>query len=387
MEKIENIQIEQTSIINKLTPDDIPRCLKCNLICSLKLNYLNGYPKFQYECENKHIGNITLKDYLKEYNKYTLSNEKCNECNKNQIEVKGNMFYCLKCNKFLCNLCEIKHSVTNHNMIFIQKYDSICKLHSNSYSFYCIQCKNNLCNYCYLQHKSHNIINLSEFNYSDESKNKLKEKIKDIENKINNLDIIKQNIIFQIDKFKELSELEIKMLKILFYSYEYEENQNNLNYNIIKNLKEFENKSNIIQIYEEIYDKSNKYILCVGNLININLNPFKYNFKILDYHTDIITYIDKLKDGRLISCSADNSLNIYKNNTYELQLSIKEHSDWINSFTQLKDERIITCSGDNTMKIIKLIGEDKYKIDQILKGHDNDVCKIIEIKENELISI
>ena len=387
MKNIENIQNERPSIINKLTPDDIPRCLKCNLICSLKLNYLNGYPKFQYECENKHIGNITLKDYLKEYNKYTLSNEKCNECNKNQIEVKGNMFYCLKCNKFLCNLCEIKHSVTNHNMIFIQKYDSICKLHSNSYSFYCIQCKNNLCNYCYLQHKSHNIINLSEFNYSDESKNKLKEKIKDIENKINNLDIIKQNIIYQIDKFKELSELEIKMLKILFYSYEYEENQNNLNYNIIKNLKEFENKSNIIQIYEEIYDKSNKYILCVGNLININLNPFKYNFKILDYHTDIITYIDKLKDGRLISCSADNSLNIYKNNTYELQLSIKEHSDWIFSFTQLKDERIITCSADKTMKIIKLIGEDKYKIDQILKGHDNDVCKIIEIKENELISI
>ena len=39
------------------------------------------------------------------------------------------------------------------------------------------------------------------------------------------------------------------------------------------------------------------------------------------------------------------------------------------------------------MKIIKLIGEDKYQIDQILEGHTNQVEKIIEIKENELISV
>ena len=39
------------------------------------------------------------------------------------------------------------------------------------------------------------------------------------------------------------------------------------------------------------------------------------------------------------------------------------------------------------MKIIKLIGENKYQIEQTLKGHINYVYKIIEIKENELISV
>ena len=39
------------------------------------------------------------------------------------------------------------------------------------------------------------------------------------------------------------------------------------------------------------------------------------------------------------------------------------------------------------MKIIKLIGEDKYQIEQTLQGHTNNVYKIIEIKENELILI
>ena len=47
----------------------------------------------------------------------------------------------------------------------------------------------------------------------------------------------------------------------------------------------------------------------------------------------------------------------------------------------------ITCSYDKTMKVIKLIGEDEYEIEQTLQGHKSYVCKVIEIKENELISI
>ena len=39
------------------------------------------------------------------------------------------------------------------------------------------------------------------------------------------------------------------------------------------------------------------------------------------------------------------------------------------------------------MKIIKLIGIDKYQIDQILEGHNNEVYKVIEINKNELISM
>ena len=388
MEKIENIPNEAAPIISKLDPDDISRCVNCNLICSLKLNYKEAQQMIEYECENGHKQNILLRDYLVNFNKFSLSKEKCKLCNKIQKEVKGNMFYCPKCDIFICNLCLENHKENNHNMIFIQRYDSICKLHSNLYYFYCMKCKKNLCIYCQSLHKSHDIINLYELNYSEESKN-LKEEIKNIENKINDLDILKQNIISIIDKLKDSSELELKYIKILLYTYEYEENQNNLNYNIIKNLKDFENKFNlnIVKLYEKIYDEGKKYISFIQNLFNINLSPFNNNIKILRYHTSDISHIDKLKDGRLISCSFDNTLNIYKNNTYELQLSIKEHSNWIRSFTQLKDERIITCSSDKTIKIIRLIEEDKYQIDQILKGHTNEVCKIIEIRENELISI
>ena len=170
------------------------------------------------------------------------------------------------------------------------------------------------------------MINLSEFNYSMGSKKKLKEKIMNIKNKINNLDIIKQNIITEINKLKESNELEMKFIKILLYSYEYEENLNNLNYNIIQNLKNFEKKfkSNTIKIYERVYNESKKYISLIQNLQNKKSNSFKTNFKTLNNHTDWIYHIDKLNDGRLISCSYE--LNIYKKDSYNLQLSIKGHS-------------------------------------------------------------
>jgi len=64
--------------------------------------------------------------------------------------------------------------------------------------------------------------------------------MKNIENKINNLIIIKQNIITEINKLKESSELEMKFIKKLLYSYEYEENQNNLNNKYYSKFKKFE---------------------------------------------------------------------------------------------------------------------------------------------------
>jgi len=110
-----------------------------------------------------------------------------------------------------------------------------------------------------------------------------------------------------------------------------------------------------------------------------NTNLLKINFKTLKYHTGPIYYLSKLKDGRLISCSYDKLLNIYHKDTFELQISIKENLRGIISFTQLNNGKLITSSSDETMKIIKLIGEDKYEIEQILQGHKNSVMKVIEI--------
>ena len=145
-------------------------------------------------------------------------------------------------------------------------------------------------------------------------------------------------------------------------------------------------KSNKIKIYERISKDGNNYLNNLQNLKNI-ASTFQENFKTLKNHTSNVYYISKLNDGRLISSSNDNVLNIYKKDCYDLQVSIKEHKGAVYSFTELKDGRIISCSEDKTMKIIKLLEDDKYQIDQTLEGHKGAVYKAIEIRENELISI
>jgi WD40 repeat protein len=202
-----------------------------------------------------------------------------------------------------------------------------------------------------------------------------------MKNRINILDEIKQKIISQIDILTE----EIKFLTILLCSRKYEESQKNINYNIFQNLenlrKELESKNN--NYFEKIFEQGNKLISLFNHKIQI-LKP--NNFKILESHSEAVIFLSQLKDGRLASSSNDFCLNIYKLNSFELQLSIKESSR-CRSFIQINDGRIIACYDDGSIKLIKLENEDKYVIDQNIKEHSSACRKIIEIKQNKLISI
>jgi len=383
------ISINEEIKVNKFTANDIPRCVDCNLICSINLNYKGNYePYILYECENGHTGNISLEEYIKKCYNFSISKEKCSNCGKAQKEDKADFFFCCTCKIFICNSCQIRHSEDRHLFTNIRRYDSLCTKHSNLYSAYCTKCKKNLCVYCLKSHRTHELINLSELFYSKVTKNVLLEEMNNIENRIKDLDKIKEKIVSEINKLKESTKLEMELINILIKTYDYEETQKNLNYNVILNMKKIDKifKSNKIKIYERIYKDGNNYLNNLQNIKSI-ISEFQENYKTLKNHTNNVYYISKLSDGRLISSSKDNLLNIYKKDSYDLQVSIKEHTGAVYSFTELKDGRIISCSSDKTMKIIKLLEDDKYQVDQTLEGHKGEVYKAIEIKENELISI
>ena len=131
-----------------------------------------------------------------------------------------------------------------------------------------------------------------------------------------------------------------------------------------------------------------KFPLNISFILNYQPDTFlKTNIKTIIQHTKYITQLSKLKDGRLISSSFDGLLNIYNKETFELELSIKEHNLPILSFNFLNNDNIITCSADETMNIIEIINDNSYILKQILIGHTDNVCRVIEIKENELISV
>ena len=383
-------------IFKNFNPIDIPRCPKCNLISSLELNYINHQPTINYQCENKHKGKMYLKDYMNIYNKYSLINQKCQECNeKNKVNIA--QFYCSKCKKFLCKICHLNHiNGDKHDIMNLQRYDALCKIHSNLYDSYCINCKQNLCIYCKSNHQLHELIDFSKFNYSNKAKNKLEEGILYFENIIKNLESLKQNIISLIEYLIKSSELDLKFFKILLYTYQYEEKQHNLNYNIIQNLNNYQKtfQINKTEIYEKIYNSGNKFTSYIKEFIESNC--FKYKLKSISNHNKKINLLSELNDGRLVSCSDDGTFNIYKKDSYEIQISVKQeknysrytqnYDDEIYSFTELNNGKIILCTKKSKMKLIKLLN-DKYEIVQNITEHNDKVYKAIELKQNEIISI
>ena len=383
---MENIN-KKNMIINNFNFNDIPRCPNCNLICSLSLNYKEGIIK--YKCENNHFGDLLFDDYMTLYNKYSILKEKCSNCDKNQNETKGDFFFCTKCLQFLCNSCQINHpNGINHNIINFKRYDALCKEHSNFYDNYCIKCEKNLCIYCKDQHINHHLIDLSQNNFSKEIQNQLHNIKIFLESKLKELNILIQQFNSILKNMTQRYNL-FKIYSNLISTYEFEETQNNLNYNIINNLKNFNKiyESNSLNSFELINQEYKNLLSISKSFQNEKRTKRDFLFKELKTHKDWICYLHKLKDGRLVSCSGDKTLKIYNKDTFEVELTINEHSNSVISFTELKNGKIITCSADKTMMVFKLINKDEYEIEQILTGNDECIFKVIEIRDNELISI
>ncbi len=377
-------------IIYNFDPDNVLRCAQCSLICSLKLNYIkDGKSTISYNCEKNHSGNKLLKEYLDNNINNALSKKNCNECQKKINQIQSDLYYCSICDHFLCNICQKNHpNGEKHNVINYKKYDSLCKKHGNTFCFYCSDCKYNICIYCQGEHKNHNLKNLFDVNFSEEEKKRIKIKMNETHFIISKLDLLIKNVSSILEKLKESYQI-YKFYNYLLSTYNYEENQNNLNYYFIENLKNFQDllRINPINSLDPLNNQFNECNTIFQNICNINLNKnIKNNYIILDM-TPNPYYINLLKDGRLICAIEGGSLKIYKKNTYELQLTIKEHNKSIYFFNQLHDDRIITCASDNTMKIIKLLEDNKYNVDDTLIGHTSSVSKVIEIKNNELVSI
>ena len=103
------------------------------------------------------------------------------------------------------------------------------------------------------------------------------------------------------------------------------------------------------------------------------------------YHTDKVTCLSVLDDGRLVSGSKDNNIIIYNKITFKPDIIIKDHKDTINCILRLDSDLLVCCSADKTIKIFK-IKDKNYEIIQSLNEHKDRINKVIEIKNKNLVS-
>ena len=177
-------------------------------------------------------------------------------------------------------------------------------------------------------------------------------------------------------------------------------------------------------------DIQNYYIKCFNKE-----NSLKNNFIKLTIHNDYITNLILLDDNTLCSCSTDGNVIFFNTNNFEIVGIIKENIKII-YLEKLSDNNIILCCEDGSLKIYKEKEENslneisdiakfiaiggtllfapkltpdaiqllfknkenkinqnqklfisyKYELLETIKGHQESVCKVIEMSENLIIS-
>ena len=106
----------------------------------------------------------------------------------------------------------------------------------------------------------------------------------------------------------------------------------------------------------------------------------------LSEHKDTVTHISQLPNGKLISCSRDKSIKIWTidKTSYSLDHTIGEaHEDWILKIISLSHDRMATCSKDKRIKIWN--SNKPYDLIAVLKGHQNIVSSIIQLRDRECL--
>ena len=134
---------------------------------------------------------------------------------------------------------------------------------------------------------------------------------------------------------------------------------------------------------DEIIKYYNNYYI-VERIVNSNITCIKK----INEHSDSITSLLILSDGRLASCTHDKTIKIYNlNNNYHCDLRIKTgHPYAVTYLTQLKNNKLVSCSFDQKIMIWN-INQSSYTCDYSIKtAHNSYIFKVIPLTNNRMAS-
>ena len=171
--------------------------------------------------------------------------------------------------------------------------------------------------------------------------------------------------IYNCDYPKDINEV------IKFYNdYYINEERGNYKRKEINNQIQFTIPPKRIKKNKEI----NEIALSIDNNILINIK----SIKTITDHTSSVNSLFRLKDGRIASCSDDNTIRIYNPSyDYHCDQVIRRHSEGIRSICELEDGTIVSCSYDKSI----IIGDYTIK-----NAHNDRINKVITLPNNRIAS-
>ena len=159
--------------------------------------------------------------------------------------------------------------------------------------------------------------------------------------------------------------------------------------NVIKSLENIINKNENMDEYKESEKQTDKgdtkdsYYSKIFKDFNIVYRT--PSNKITSHGNKSIYTIIQLQDGRLASGGNDGLIIIYKQKTFEPEITIKGHAKGIYDIIQLKNGNLVSCSYDDKTMNEYLITESGYEIlSQVKTGKNYSPRQILELENGEI---
>ena len=345
--------------------DESFRCCQCPLIPFITFELISNNNNNEIlvieKCENGHINKLSLKDFIESNKKINLNEVKCCKCNNIQKNQKIPFSYCKICNLFFCNDCRSIHS-WQHNLIISNELDSLCYNHVEKFIYYCDKCNRNLCTKCYREHKKsfqeHNIVLLGKMCLNEKEITELQNKLikeesnilnenKHFESKIEELNYLMVVLKNNFQNYKDLMENKIKVFKKLLNIYNNGRRQQNLNYEIIQNVRtslknnlNFEfNFDNFLSIKRNFLNLniSNQYSFIIKGIYGMEEKKIEGN----DFSLSLYNEIENMKQSVLSSEIGVNTDNVIDNIIKKFKKNINnEVNESENSYKKFRSKSL-----------------------------------------------
>ena len=364
---------------NIFLEENIIRCPICHLIPFISIDHSNKETKINFKCLNDHIISKPLKEFCEENKNNKTNVIKCNKCEEKEI---SKLNYCIKCYCFYCE--KENHSLNEgHNILIpINKLDSYCfdeEHKKNNVNYFCFIHNKNICEECknfhHIKDKTTKIHTLTKREIKEIQNNIVssKESLTEIENDVNlyisDLEKLIEEIKREFNIFKENKELEINLAINLINTYQLKKEDNNLNYQIINNIRNFPFTDYNISQFNDLID-----ILEVKNNILdeiINNNEMEDLNKSNDDSNDNLKDRNKLLNENIKEKENNNEQNI---NNEIITIEINEENK--------KDNNKIILAGKNQLnnklneKKKRKEKRNKEKIEKIKNEENNNLWEL-----------
>ena len=180
----------------------IIQCPECNYgDCVVSLR---NYRTIFYNCEHYHLKESTYENYFTDQlyfpDRIICANFMDPRCKNKNAESDNNFSLCLTCSKEqkrsinYCSGCIKKHEKEKHIIVKYEDKNYYCQAHIKRMAYYCFKCKKNVCKDCVKDHQGHQYKSIDllipdekEFKDLTDSTEKIKEKMKALKSKIENL--------------------------------------------------------------------------------------------------------------------------------------------------------------------------------------------------------